>query len=477
MANNAFTLTGAKKSSPFGDTSSGILGSLTKSLGFSPASQTTPATNQTTATAPQQNMTYASQVQQGSNPGLLGPVKSTTDKAGTITQYETKPNPNVLAQQKALNALGAGLAEDGILGPKTREAIAKYGNTTTPTTPTPTTPKVEPPKPVSSAEPKEQIQNVGQAGQQTENESLTQARLIEQSQETSPEYKQLIKDIEQIQNNIRISKENYAKARTDLYAEPGGIVLKEGRDRLLQEQYRLEQAALSEQESALSTQLAAANAAQAMKIQAGGMAYTGAQNQAQRGLSAQGTVLGAGLLQPTTIGQVPYSPITGQAGGMLGGQGGLSTLGALQQQQQQGADVQNMTGAYNQAAPLIQTAKQQIASAGFNISPVALVNQLQQYVNKGIVPSAEYANIFNTLSEIATTISPVLGAQGAQTDLKTMIAQEFIPKLLQGQDIGTVLDNIEKNALAKIQALKATSQGAPLTVPSGSSTGGFAEQW
>jgi hypothetical protein len=470
---------GATPKNIFGNTSSGIIGSINKATGLQPSSQS------------QSSL----QISQGTNQGLINMSKpdttythSTTTNEKGGTSIKPVPNPSVLAQQQSLNQANKNtqgyvpLIEDGLAGPKTQSAIEKYGfnsQTGQPNTPkttnTPATAPVE--KPVSSAVPAEQIQNVGQAGQQTQNEIETQKRLMELSQEGSPEYQQAQANYQKAIEDYNSSIQNQAGAMAGEASRAIPLGFVQGRQQVLQSQYGAQQAGLGGLVQGAGSALGAANTQQQLQTAAGQAAYTGAQTQAGRGLTAQGQVLQAGLLQPTTIGQVPFSSVTGNQGQMIGGQGGLSQLGALQQQQQQGSQTQAMIGAYNQAEPLIKTAKQQIESAGFNISPVALVNQLQQFVNKGIIPSAEYANIFNTLSEIATTISPVLGAQGAQTDLKTMIAQEFIPKLMQGQDIGMVLDNIEKNALAKIEANKQTAQGTTLQVPSSSTTGGSIWDW
>ena len=470
--------TSNKTSNPFGDTSSGLIGSINKATGTSNNSS-----NQSPqAVYPTPTGTPINQSVQGNNPGLLPKPDTTythtttTNQTGGTTVKPT-PNPSVLAQQQALNKLGAGLVEDGIAGPKTAAAIAKYGTSTTATT-QPTTKTETPPKPVSSTNPTEQIQNVGQAGQQTQNEAQTQ-KAVEDSGAVT-QWEQDVKNgmaVNEANQKLTDFRTQLAKKYGDIESQTIPLEFQQGREQVLARQAASQESALqSGVTNALANQQQQFTAAQA-QAQRGATtaqgAYSGAQTQANRGLTAQTGVLNAGLLQPTTIGQVPFSAVTGEQGGMIGGQGGLSTLGSLQQQQQQGAQTQAMIGAYNQAKPLIETAKQQIASAGFNVSPLALVNQLNQYVNKNVVPSGEYANIFNTLSEIATTISPVLGAQGAQTDLKTMISQEFIPKLMQGQDLSSVFDNIEKNALAKIEANKATAQGAPLQTPtSSSSTGG-----
>jgi len=466
MANSsAFNTTGAvpKQSmyNPFGNTSSGVIGTINKATTMSPTpvtQGTTPGVIKPPNMTPYQGSFAQQQGTITSAPKPTTPVKSIVSPDGSKTEYHAPTQQQLAPDDKSykFNTL-------------TGQPNPNYVD--------PNAPKPEVKKPISSAVPQEQIQNVGQAGQQTANEAQTQGLLTNKFQQPIEGFADKDKAIQDITQQLADLDKAEAEQMAAIGQAQGTIQYKEGQGRILQQLYLSKRTALTNQMNALTGQLGAWNTQQSTQQGAAQSAYTGAQTQAQRGLSAQGTVLNAGLYQPTSIGQLPYSAITGQAGGMLGGQGGLSTLGALQQQQAQGSNVQNMIGAYNQASPLIETAKQQIASAGFNISPVALVNQLQQYVNKGIVPSAEYANIFNTLSEIATTISPVLGAQGAQTDLKTMISQEFIPKLMQGQDIGTVLDNIEKNALAKINALKTTSQGAPLTTPSGSSTGGFAEQW
>lgn len=107
-----------------------------------------------------QNQQPTSQPTLGTNPGLLPGVNSssqqktvtTTPDGSSKTVHPAQSNPSVLAQQQALNKLGAGLVEDGIAGPKTAAAIAKYGTpssttssatpsaSSTPTSTAPTTP-------------------------------------------------------------------------------------------------------------------------------------------------------------------------------------------------------------------------------------------------------------------------------------------------------------------------------------------------
>lgn len=56
------------------------------------------------------------------------PIVPTVPPINRVGGSGAGPNQSVLAQQKALNAMGAGLVEDGLMGPKTQAAIAKYGN-------------------------------------------------------------------------------------------------------------------------------------------------------------------------------------------------------------------------------------------------------------------------------------------------------------------------------------------------------------
>ncbi len=215
----------------------------------------------------------------------------------------------------------------------------------------------------------------------------------------------------------------------------------------------------------------AGNTAEANRLLAGGqLATTGASN-----------VLSAGQPQQVSPTNVPFNPLTGTYGAPAStayGAGGLSGVGALQQQQNQGADVQTMTSSLKQTSGLIDKAKKDIVTAGFNPSPVALGNYLTQYLQGKVVPDPQYANVVNDISEIANTIAPVLGTPGNPTDLKTTIAQELIPRLMAGEDIGTVLDNLEKNAGIKIDAARTASQNNAVSNPSSGSTGGgYATSW
>lgn len=409
-------------------------------------------------------------ISQGNTAGLLNqkapapstPVKKTTtiDAAGntTSTEYHA-PATNKTSTSASSAPQKAPDDSSYKYNTSTGQLNSKYADPNTP---------ASAPLTVSG-----QVPGLLQAGQQTGNEAQTQRQVEEAGGVT--QWENDIKNgmaVEEANKKLSDFRTAVAKKYGDIESSPIPLEFQQGREQALARQFASQENALQQGvANALTEQGQQFTAAQAQAnrgLTAAQGAYTGAQTQAGRGLNAAGTALGAVAPVQVSPTNIPYNPGTGQYGAPASsayGGGGLGTIGGILQQQQQGADTQTMIGAYNQAKPLIETAKQQIANANFNVSPLGLVNQLQQYVNKNVIPSGEYANIFNTLSEIATTISPVLGAQGAQTDLKTMIAQEFIPKLLQGQDIGMVLDNIERNALAKIQANKSTAQGTPLAVP------------
>ncbi len=74
--------------------------------------------------------TFAPEERDFVNAMRLGKLASYTQ--GPINASGISGNPQVAAQQKQLNALGAGLKEDGIMGPLTRAAMAKYSPYTSP---------------------------------------------------------------------------------------------------------------------------------------------------------------------------------------------------------------------------------------------------------------------------------------------------------------------------------------------------------
>ena len=288
----------------------------------------------------------ATPITQGTNTETskgLGPFNSTTTtKTGGGSTTKPLPNPSVLAQQQALNKQGAGLVEDGLAGPLTQAAIAKYSNITTPVkTETPATTSTTPEKtstpattntnvPVGSTV-GTQIQNVANTGAQTGNEANTQAGVLNSGNITNWE--------NQVKGGNYVNEAN--KALTDfrqkeaeqfgkIEGQPIPLEFQQGREQVLGRQYAAQESALqSGVTNALENQGQQFTAAQqqaqrgATTAQAG---YSGAQTQAQRASGVAENVLG----QVAPI-QVPYSNQIIQPG-MLGQTGG--TTGQLPQDAQ-----------------------------------------------------------------------------------------------------------------------------------------------
>ncbi len=110
-----------------------------KTMAITPApftpTPTTKAPNMSYAPAPAPAPNMSVQVQKTTPDPVVASKPGTTTKVSIPSPNQ--PDQNVLAQQKALNAKGAGLKEDGIMGPLTQAAMAKFG---TPAVPPPTIP-------------------------------------------------------------------------------------------------------------------------------------------------------------------------------------------------------------------------------------------------------------------------------------------------------------------------------------------------
>lgn len=433
--------------------------------------QNKPTTGVLSPAQSQKNLFQNPNTQIGSVKGVLTPPVINVGGQSQVM----KGSPSVIKQQQELNKLGAGLVVDGIAGDKTRAAIAKYANTPNVETPKTNTPTTNTPKaPVPSSSPMEQAQNVSTAGTQTQNEVQTQQELINKSQTSSPEYQAAIAEANRVAEARKNLENEFLQKSQNIEGTAGFLTQATGLQGQLQSKYNTGQAALSGQEASAASRLAAANAQQGLQVQAGQSAYSGAQTQAQRGLTAQTGILNAGLPTQVSPTNVPFSPLTGQYGQPAStayGTNGLAGVGAMLNQQNQGADVQTMSSAYNMTSGLIENFNKNLQSSGFNPSPLALGNAIQAWLLGKAIPDPQYANMVNTITEIASTIAPVLGTPGNPSDLKTTLSQDLIPRLMQGQDISTVLKQLEVNAATKIQKAKETATGKPLTTPNIPSTG------
>lgn len=411
-------------------------------------------------------MSLATQGSNANNPtaGLIKPMQSTPNgvQPGFINTPKTYPTTvgriGVASQPNSQGSYGtkpssSAPVQTGLLPTHPVSSITTNADGSTKHTfdtsadPTPT-----PPAPNTNF-----AQNLGAtatAGTQTPNETQTQSGLITASQET-PQEKEAYKRKQDLENE-------YAIQQKAIQGSPIPLEFQQGRGQIVANQFGM-------QEQAAQTGIQSAVTAAGQGITGAQGAYSGAQTQAQRDLAAKEAVAGLTAPQQVSPTSAEYNPGTntyGQNSGAPAGVNGLGAIGALTQQQQQGADVQTMTSSLGQTSSLIQKTKSDIANdPTFNVASVPLANALQSWIATNVVSSPQYANIINDLSEIANTIAPVLGTPGNPTNMKTIIAQELVPKLMQGQDIGTVLDNLEANANLKINAARSSSQNNSVSNP------------
>lgn len=438
LGNSSFSQSGATQ-----DPIAGINGFLNKTFGIPLAPKpTTPQMN----VAPQQSQPQMSMApKQGSNPGM---IKSTTSPQGTVTNYDTKPNPSVLAQQKALNKLGAGLVEDGIIGDKTRAAIAKYGNSSGSSTPAAQpqqdvqpqyydknsgkltdlgksmgltdvngpAPVVEkPPAPLTVAG---QVPGLLGAGQQTQNESATQKQLEETGAQTAWEQAiQSGKSVEEANKVLTDLRMKIAEKYAQVDTTPIPLEFQTGRKAAMGRQFASQEAAAQQGVgNALqnqSQQITLAQTQAAREQAARQAAYLGAQTQAGRGLSAQQGALGAVAPQFPSYGSQIIQP------GLLGSNGGVSGANLQQDVASVVQRLQNGTMSYNDALAALSgygqggvSALQQALPPGFNItqSNTLATQQGSVGVNYQLAETAlsNVENVLQTLGAAQKTNIPLL---------------------------------------------------------------------
>lgn len=462
---------------PFGNTNSGIIGNLNKKLGFSPPSPQ-PSVNSG-------NMSMNPAI--GTNPGVL---KSTKDSSGNTTTYHAPtPNPSVLEQQKMLNKnYGAGLVEDGIIGDKTRGAIAKYlssgstsptvksDTTTTPPektipTPTPDTPQV--------GDTKSNYQNVLNTGnltplEQQSRDALTQAgQMTPQESKANEDVANANAELKAYQNVQSLSP--YAEA--SMYGD---------RARTPAEIQALEQAPdLAGRASATngllgslgniygSANVAGANAAlQGIQTAAGrGLSAAGtnlgaAQTQAGRAQGAAGTVASASNLYPTAQGQAPFSALGGYQGGS--DQFGNATDPASGVNVQSYKDLYNT---YNQGKVGINQAianepniLNTISQFGLNNQPLSGITNLNEFLSGHTSQPGQ--------QQLSTDVANYIKALGIDTaTLSSSIANQQSGTLIQ------LLNNLKQIAVKNNEAVKTTADSLKNNGSSSTGSGGGLYSW
>ena len=480
--------------------------------------QPTPGTNYanptriSTSTVPQSGL------------GAFNSTKTTSANGGS----STKPLsiPSVLVQQQALNKLGAGLVEDGIAGPKTTAAIAKYGtgNTTSSnnsSTSTPTTPTAKAPDDQSyqfrtdNGQPNTNWVNykapanpltvagaapvVSASGGQTDQEKQTYAGLLNQSQNESPQVAAARQQLVDYNRQL---------AQTDKNISAQGISLDSARGQLA----NVGQAATAE-EAALQGGVTNALTSQGQQITAGTAANTAAQTQAERATGAAENVLSA----VAPLANTPYAlnPATGtyagsgvgngtsavdavkNAGMLAGTQSGAAATaaapgtttaqniitGGTATTNAANTGLQSSINNYVAANTAYSTATQQsknlqttMANTGINTNPQfanQAINTLQNQLG-----SANYTSFITALSEAQQAYTSLLSSVGAATP--TINGQQattiFNPNSTPAQ-INAAIDALNTAAYAKLQPLyeQIGTYASQLGGTSGSGTGAFSD--
>lgn len=500
-SNNAFTLAGAI-SSKLGFDSNANYGIKPRVSTPAPVSQPQPVSN----------------VQQGNNPGLIkptAPVTKTVDAGGTTTHYATKPNPSVLEQQKMLNkTYGAGLVEDGISGPKTREAITRYltsgTNNSIPSAPVSSTP---PPPPLTVAG---QTPGLIQSGQQTSSESDAMKRLQEAGGITP--WEQDIRSgsaVNEANQKLADFRQKVASKYADIEGQAIPLNFQQGREQALARQFASQENALQQAVgNALTNQGQQFQGAQAQAsrgLTSSQGLLSGAQTQAQRGLSAYSTALGVlapqfpsyssqviqpGLLDSTTNqggglqdavsnvvkkltnGQMTYQDAVSALSGY--GQGGLNAL------------QQALPSNFNVAQSNTLSGQQGSVGVNYQLADTALKNAEGIMNQLGLFTNIPFLNKARTFASLQTGIGAentraYIGAiqslrnayasllasakGGTPTDYSNQAMAE-IPDIPTSKDLQAIRKNFETLGQKRKEILGNPGQA------SGSTTGGgFAEQW
>lgn len=461
--------------------SAGVLSSL-QGLTLNPTQ--TSAQKQSALTA---DPRYSTPTALGTNPGMIQtapttPVKSTTDVSGNTTTYHApKADPNVLAQQQALNAKGAGLVEDGIAGPKTEAAIAKYGTsssaTTSSTVPTPTVATPDPNSPVNKTTPgtlgnngtnfQSNLANTQTSGQQTTNEAQTQQGVLNAGQTTPDE-----KAFEQQYINSVAGKQYgtlapYAEASMYAGKSPdqiAGLINAPDLAGRSSADTGLYNALGSAYGNAALAGLTAAQTSAARNLSANTTAYSGAQTQANRATGANESVQGAtspqyGVQYGTQVGQ-PGQPNGGIDSSSLGGVAAPANIKSIQDYTGQINTTQKSVNTLNNLANQIIP---NMGTTGFNPYSSPIGNQTfgEYFANSN--PAAS-AGIKAGLGEIKNQISNVISsATGLTPTAVTGVTDSYDFTSMNPQQLSDFLQYINQYAQSNIsgaqQSIDSISKG------------------
>lgn len=420
-----------------------------------------------TQTSPQKQSTVPSI---GTNPGLLPGVNTSSQQktvttnvdGSSTTTHPAQSNPSVLAQQQALNKLGAGLVEDGIAGPKTSAAIAKYGIGTTTSTNTSTEPTKPTTPQVGTAS--QNAQTTLNSGNQTQNEQQTQAGLLAAGQK-SPDQQAALQAVQYglgVQNNNNFGQ--YAEAGM-LGTDPQAYV-NEANAPDLAGRASATRGLANQYANLYGTQANAAlneaNTIAGQGLTAAGGAYSGAQNQASRATGAAENVQGASLNQQGTYSAPTFNPLTGQ----YSSSGNYGTGPEAQSNVQGVKDAQNVINSITSNTPAITTNLQRAndLAAQAKLDPNSpLLTGLQHAISTGLVTN-QALTAFN--SAITALNQNLTEAGQAPIDPAT-ITPSALAQLTQ-----TIPNNLKVTQQSKQQFIDSFNKDSSSNSSSGGSTGG-----
>lgn len=483
-----------------------MLSTSLSSLGSTPGVLNTNAANSLktpTSSTPNYDLTLPSTALQaptsGTTAGLLPGVNTSTQQktvtsnadGSSTTVHPATSNPSVLAQQQALNKLGAGLVEDGIAGPKTAAAIAKYGNpdssssTTGSTTKAPDDPSyqfntqtgqpnpnyVNPNAPVVSQQ--TQAQQVNPTTGTNQNNSTTAgaytppdqgvngisqggliANAVGQSQAPSQAYIDAQNEANQIQNQETATAQDYAQKTNNIAGTAGFLTQQNGEQGLLNNQYNTVQGALANQYAGATNRLGAANTQQGLQQSALGTA-----------ISANQPITGVGY-GTQTIDPATGKPITGTD------QFGSGPAAAANVQGVQ--DAQKVINSITSNTPAITTNLQRAndlaTQAGLDPNS-PLLTGLQHALSTGLITNQALTAFNSTIAALnqnltdagqapldPSTLTPSALAQLTQTIPNNLKAtqqskQQFISSFNSGSSTSAGASNVQTNSDGTLKAV------------------------
>lgn len=451
-------------------------------------------------------------VSQGSNTGMLPkdtamkgvstpPVVNVGGKSQVM-----KGSPSVLAQQQALNKLGAGLVEDGMAGDLTKAAIAKYGSgaSTTDTKKTNTQPNTQNdqqkagminPTTGTNANNSTTTPNYTPPNQGTQ--GVSQGGLIgnavSMSQTPSPAYTAAQTEANRINQQIEDAKAQFAKQTSDINQSGTWTSRALGEQGQANIQNSATLAALGSQYQGATNQVGQANTQQGLQQSALGTAINAnapiqqpysnmlinpatGQPYSQSGGTLQDAV--SGVAQKLTNGQMTYNDALQALSGY--GQGGVN---ALQQALPPGFNVaqsNTLAGTQGTIKPAFDYAKLamdnlktsfgnlSVPGQGSNVQPIADVSNWFSNISgigKEAVRTKEGA-----LAEARSAIQKVLASiQGGTPTDYTGQSHALLPDNATPADVDAAMQNLQTLGQGKVDIYGNPGQA---NNTSGSTTGG-----